>query len=400
MRRAIPALVVVAIAVAAGAPAAFGRQTTRPATRPADAPPDAAAVRAAVDKLGSLEFETRSGASRTIRRAEAAVAVPILIDAAKSHSDGYARFRALVLVSSFNDARTRYVMVQMLSEKNDRLRSAAYTWFEHHPDVSVLPRLVEAAGREESEFVRPALMRAIAAHGSAPAAQDAMRTYVMKGQAFFRSIVIEALGDHRGAYALKPLLEITATHGPLQDDAAVALGKIGDKSALPALAKMQQSAARETQPAIAAAICLLGVNCASHEPFIGKSLAFAVANIGFQELLRAAATALGALATGGRESALVTLIEQGAPTRDPARAAIALAVGAVALRNTPLFLKVAERDALRAPAIELLREAFDMLEEDMEEEQFFAAVRRAYWQAPVGSRARATAETLILKLEF
>ena len=31
---------------------------------------------------------------------------------------------------------------------------------------------------------------------------------------------------------------------------------------------------------------------------------------------------------------------------------------------------------------ELLREAFDLLEEDFDEERFFVTVRRAYWQAP------------------
>ena len=52
------------------------------------------------------------------------------------------------------------------------------------------------------------------------------------------------------------------------------------------------------------------------------------------------------------------------------------------------------------PGVELLREAFDMLEEDFEEERFFVTVRRAYWQAPAGSPARTVAETLIRKLEF
>ena len=55
---------------------------------------------------------------------------------------------------------------------------------------------------------------------------------------------------------------------------------------------------------------------------------------------------------------------------------------------------------LREPGVELLREAFDMLEEDFEEERFFATVRRAYWQSAAGSPARTVAEALIRKLEF
>jgi hypothetical protein len=72
----------------------------------------------------------------------------------------------------------------------------------------------------------------------------------------------------------------------------------------------------------------------------------------------------------------------------------------VALRNAPIVLKLLEKETIREPAIELLREAFDMLEEDFDEEQFFATVRRAYWQAPAGSPARVVADTLIRKLEF
>ena len=86
--------------------------------------------------------------------------------------------------------------------------------------------------------------------------------------------------------------------------------------------------------------------------------------------------------------------------RDPGRAAIALALGAVALRNTPLFLKVLQAERDPGPAIALLGESFDMLEEDLEEERFYVAVRRGYWAAPAASPARKIAETLIQTLDF
>ena len=52
------------------------------------------------------------------------------------------------------------------------------------------------------------------------------------------------------------------------------------------------------------------------------------------------------------------------------------------------------------PRVELLRDAFDMLAEDFEEERFYVAVRQAYWAAPAGSARRRVAEALIQKLEF
>ncbi len=109
-----------------------------------------------------------------------------------------------------------------------------------------------------------------------------MEGLVMQGQAFFRSVVIEALGDHRAAYALKPITEVSKIDGPLQDDAVLAMGKIGDKTVLPILAGLQRTAPRESQPGVAAAICLLGVNCASHQPYIVESLRFSIATLGFQ----------------------------------------------------------------------------------------------------------------------
>ena len=113
-----------------------------------------AQVSAAIDKLGTLEFPVRMEAARTARRAAAAVAVPALTDAAIGHKDGYVRFRALVLLSGFNDPRTREVMARVLADPNDRLRAVAYAYFEHHPDPEVLPRLgdrfLRAAGNEEA----------------------------------------------------------------------------------------------------------------------------------------------------------------------------------------------------------------------------------------------------------
>jgi HEAT repeat protein len=359
-----------------------------------------AQVRAAVDQLGSVDYPVRMEAARTVRRAEAATAVPALLQAATAHKDWYVRYRALVLLSGFNDPRTREMMLKMLTEPNDRLRGVAYAWFEHHPEPAVLPRLLAALEREESEFVRPALTRALAAYGSDPKVQATMNRLVMAGHDFFRAVVIEALGDHRGAYALQPIVDVSRLDGPLQRDAVLAIGRIGDKRGLAALAELQQTAPRNLQPSIAAAICLLGSNCASHMGYLLDTVKFAVVNPGYQDLLRAATGGLAALALSGHPDAAALLFERGARTQDPQRAAIVLALGTIALRNTPLILQVLEKQADIDSATELLREAFDMLDEDFEEERFFVAVRRAYWAAPEGSPARKIAELLIQRLDF
>jgi hypothetical protein len=116
--------------------------------------------------------------------------------------------------------------------------------------------------------------------------------------------------------------------------------------------------------------------------------------------VRAAAAGLGAVAIKGDPDALEILLKEGIPSRDPIRAPLALAVAKAALRNTPLFLKVLEAQKDQPGAIGLVAEGFDMLEEDLEEEQFFAAVRRGYWAAADGSTTRRLAEQLITKLDF
>jgi HEAT repeat protein len=370
------------------------------AQEPAKESSTPAQVKAAIDKLGVLDFPIRMQAARTIRRAASSVAVPLLSEAATSHKDGYVRFRALVLLSGFNDPKIVDVMTRMLPEENDRLRTVAYSYFEYHPDPAVVPRLLDALQKENSEFVRPALTRALAAYGSDPKIRDVMSGLVIRGQDFFRSAVIEAIGDYKGSYAFAPLTEVAKLDGPLQDDAVLALGKLGDKRALDTFAALQRSAPRNTQPSIATAICLIGINCSSHQNYLTETLRFGIDNQGFQELLRGAASGLAVLGVQGNEEAVKTLIQAGIPSHDPARAAIALALGTVALRNPPLLLRVLESEKNSAAALELLREAFDMLEEDFEEERFFVFVRRAYWQAPAASPTRKVADALIQKLEF
>jgi len=390
----IPCVLSVLVVCAAGVGAQNAQEPAAPQAVPADQ------LQAAIDKLGDLDYTTRTNASRTIRRTAGSQAVPALLRAVAEHHDGYVRYRALVLLTGFNDPRTKDAMRESLTSPNDRLRAVAYSFFEHNPNPAMAPDLLAALDRELAQFVRPALVRALAAHGADPRAQAALTREAGRGEDFFRSVVIEALGDYKAHYAFDAVTAVAKLDGPLQDDAALALGKIGDKRALETLAGLQRAAPRARQPAVAAGICLLGVNCDSHENYLIETLEFADANPGFQELLRGAAGGLGALAVSGRPTAAAALFQVGIPSRDPTRAPVALAVATVALRNTPLMLSLLEKHPARADAISLVAEGFDMLEEDLDKERFFAFVRRTYWEAPGGSPVRDLMQTLIGKLDF
>lgn len=370
-----------------------------PAPAPAAAPADPKALQAAVGLLGKLDYRTRTEASATLRRAPAAVVVPMLMQAARQHADGYVRFRALVLLAGFNDPRAEAVLLESLTDANDRLREVAYAYVEEHPQPALVPRLLQALEREDAEFVRPALVRALAAHGSDARVQAVLEREVMRGVDFFRAAVIEALGAHKAVYALDLLTRIAQQDGPLQDDAVRALGQLGDPRALATLAAVQRGASRELQPTIATAICRLGSNCDGHARFVRESLAFAAQHMGYQELARSSATALADLAAAGRRDALIALFELGMPANDPVRAPIALATGLAAIRNPSLLLEVIP-GLPRQDATLLLRDAFDMLEEDYAEERFFASVRRQYWTTVPDAPVRASAQILITALEF
>lgn len=356
---------------------------------------------AAIDSLGAFDFPTRMAASRTVRRAPAAEAVPILTAAVKNHKDSYVRYRALVLLIGFDDKSTADVITSVMADRNDRLRAVAYEWFERNPSAAPMETLVEALNKESSEFVRPALTRALAAQQLDDRARVAVAPLITSGVDFFRGEVIQALGDYKAAWAAPAILAVAKLDGPLQDDAVLALGKLGDASVLPALGDLQKQVPRERQPALAAAMCMLGVNCAGHRQYLDESLKFAATNDGFQVLLRASAHALSAFAARGDQAAFKSLMDVGIGAGEQARGPIALALGAAAVQQPAALLSaLASRATDQAAGIELLRDAFDMLEEDFAEEMFYVTVRRAYWTAADGSAARRLAEAVLQKLEF
>ena len=391
-------LVLVAVALLAGLAVMRGPVAWAQERGPTPASPQD--IQQAIGKLGDLDYPTRMRAGRTLRRAPAAQVVPALLQTVNEHADGYIRYKALILLTGFSDPRTVDTMREAMVSPNDRLREVAFAYFEQFPQPALAASMLAALDKEEGEFVRPALIRALAAVAKEPKVTETLIRDAGRGVDFFRSTVIEALGDYRIAAALAKLTEIAKIDGPLQDDAATALGKIGDKVALGALAELQRTAPKESQPAIAAAICLMGTNCSAHIGYLEKTLTFADTYPGYQDLLRGAAAGLGAVARQGNEAALSILFRVGIPSQDPVRAPVTLALGLVALRNTPLMLKALEAHSDQAGAIGILAEAFDMLEEDLEEERFFVSVRRAYWGAADGSATRQLCELLITKLDF
>jgi HEAT repeat protein len=356
-------------------------------------------VETTIQNLGSFDFDTRTNAARTVRRWPAAIAVPALEAAARAHADDYVRFRAFVLLSGMDAGATSRVAEAVIADPNDRVRTVAYQWFERRPNAAVLPRLIAALPSEMSEFVRPALTRAIAAHASDPSAQEVLRPLVFRGEDMFRGTVITALGEYGGTYALKELISVAQLEGPLQDDAVTALGRIGDPQVRGVLAELQRTGPRELQPTVSAAICLLKTDCPARLTYVTETLRFAAA-ANQLPLLRGAVHALGVLALAGHQTAVDSLLDAALASSGVAQDAIVLGLGTVILRQPSLALSAFEARQ-QAPAVaELFRDAFDMLSEDFVEEQFGAEMRRALWEAPEDSPRRRAAQVLLDVLEF
>jgi hypothetical protein len=243
---------------------------------------------------------------------------------------------------------------------------------------------------------------ALAAHDDDATVRDRLVRDINRGEGYFRGAVIEALGDYRATYAVEALISVAEGHGSLQDDALLALGKIGDERAVDAMAGVQNDASETLQPIVSATACLLQIDCEAQMRYVIDALHYGaeIADGESQRLLRSAASGLAALSLRGHMAALDALFETGVVSEDPARAPIALAVGTVALRQPDVVRKALESRPTPDGELLLLRDAFDMLDEDLAEERFYTRTRQSYWNATEGSAARTFAETALRVLEF
>jgi HEAT repeat protein len=388
-RLAIASLLLVTIVAPAAA--------QRPAA-PAPPPATDASMAANIATLASFDDAARTRAARLLRRAPERDVVPALTAAVRNPAaDEYVRYRALVILTSFGGSGLRPLVEAMLRDSNDRVRETAYKWLEDHPDPATIPSLLSALQTEQAEFVRPALVGALAALGADPDVQRALQAQVGQGLDLFRSAVIDALGRHHADYAAAAIAPIAQEDGPLQNDAILALGRIGGSSAREALASLT-SVRGEAAETLHAARCLADEGtCGAEEQALEADAAASGARAA---VTQAAVLGLSNVAQGGRAEAAAALLRL---SSTPAlHNAVAVALGTFAVRQPDRMLawlqSLAEADRLRVET--LLKDGFDSLEEDYGKEQFFAATRAAYWKAPEGSPMRALAAALIERLEF
>ena len=362
------------------------------AQAPAAAPAD---LKQNIANLAALDYPVRMQAARLIRRTAETQAVPALVEAVRRDANEFVRYRALVLLTAFNDRGTPDLIRELIRDRNDRVREVAYKWLERNPNLQLAATLLASLQTEESEFVRPALVGALAALGTEMTVQRAMTGEVGRGLDFFRSAVIDALGRHRAVYAVDGIAATSRLEGPLQDDAVLALARIGGARATAALNEFK-SGTPEAVQMMHGARCLLGEMCAQHIAAL-----VAAVNDTRASTVRGAVDALEVVAQNRNEAALSALYKLAAPDGQ-LRERVAVAIASAALRQPDWIVEWLNKadDATRASVVTMLKDGFDSLEEDFNEEQFFAAVRAGYWRASDGSSARSLSQTLIQKLEF
>ena len=260
---------------------------------------------------------------------------------------------------------------------NDRLREVAYAYFEKNPRPALAPKMLAALDKEEGEFVRPALVRALAAVPKDPKVAE-----VLIRDADARRRLLPQHGD-RGARRLqgrrrraRSSTEIAKIDGPLQDDAATALGEDRRQES----ARDAGGSCSDGAKGSAAGNCrgdlpdghqLLGAHRLSGEDaHLRRHLSWLPGSAARRRRRprqhRASGQRRGAAHPVRRRHSLAGSGARAGDARDrPGGAAQHAADAEELLEARP------DQDG----AIGIVAEAFDMLEEDLEEERFFVAVR-------------------------
>ena len=297
-------------------PAASVAQSTSkpPAGQAPTAVPTEAELTTAIGQLGSFDFDLRTSAARTVRRA--------------TPHDGHSGARAgrpiaqgrvrPVPRSGAADGHDRRgaapLMRELIADRNDRLRTIAYQWWEHHPDPAVLTDASERAA-EGAVGVRAtgAHARDRRARQRSARARGALVPLVIRGEDLFPRRVDRGAGRLPcGLRRRRSIAQVAKLEGPLQDDAITALGKIGDPAARPTLEALQRSAEPEVQPTVSAAFCLLEIDCERQEAYLKKDARVRrLKDPDGLPVLRGVVHALGMLAVGGRTWALNALLDTG-----------------------------------------------------------------------------------------
>jgi len=183
-------------------------------------------------------------------------------------------------------------------------------------------------------------VRALAAAAASAQGDDATRARqalvreVARGEDFFRSAVIEALGDYKAPYAIDALIAVAKLDGPLAGRRGAGLGenrrqaRAGDPGGHPAHRAADVAAVDREPPSVFWASTVIAPELPGRYAQV-----LGTRTPAFQELLRGAAAGLGALAVAGHAEAARALVDVGVPSRDPTRAPVSLALATVALRK-------------------------------------------------------------------
>ena len=288
--------------------------------RAAQAPPPAQ-LKAAIDKLGKFDFPDRGPGRARPFAARPRRSPSRRCSGGRSDTPTATSGSARSCCSRASTTRARATSWPTALAERTIACGRSPTPFSSTTRTGHVPRLLERSRRRSREFVRPALTRALAAHGEDRKSRQAMKRLVMRGQDFFRSAVIEALGDYRARLrARRRSSRSRSSTARCRTMRRWRWGRSATSAALDgAGGTAANGAARARSRRSPPRSACSASTAARTRSYLVDSLTFAIANTASRNCCARAARALAALAASGRAGRRGRADRAGAPTRDPAR---------------------------------------------------------------------------------